>query len=158
MEVAQSCISLYLYLYLYTYTHTHIYIYILDLTVYVCIHTHAHTHTHILGLTSWVAQSCLILCDHMDYIMPGFFQLSSVQVLSRVWLFVTPWITARQASLFITNSQSLLTHVHWVGDAIQPSHPLLSLLLLPSIFPSIRVFYSEAVLHIGGQSFIVSAS
>ena len=39
-------------------------------------------------------------------------------------------------------------HVHWVGDAIQPSHPLLSLLLLPSIFPSIRVFSNESVLHI----------
>ena len=38
----------------------------------------------------------------------------------------TPWITARQASLFITNSQSLLKRVHRVGDAIQPSHPLLS--------------------------------
>ena len=40
------------------------------------------------------------------------------------------------------------THVHWVGDAIQPSHPLSSLLLLPSIFPSIRVFSSESVLCI----------
>ena len=51
---------------------------------------------------------------------------SSVQSLSHVWLFVTPWTAARQASLSITNSQSLLTHVHWVGDAIQPSHPLSS--------------------------------
>ena len=40
------------------------------------------------------------------------------------------------------------THVHGVSDAIQPSHPLSSLLLLPSIFPSIRVFSSESVLHI----------
>ena len=40
------------------------------------------------------------------------------------------------------------THVHWVGDAIQPSHPLPSLLLLPSIFTSIRVFSKESVLHI----------
>ena len=39
------------------------------------------------------------------------------------------------------------THVHWVGDAIQPSYPL-SPLLLPSTFPSIRVFYNESVLHI----------
>ena len=39
-------------------------------------------------------------------------------------------------------------HVHWVGDATQPSHPLLSLLLLPSIFPSIRVFPNESALHI----------
>ena len=40
------------------------------------------------------------------------------------------------------------THIHWVDDAIQPSHPLLPLLLLPSIFPSIRVFFSELALHI----------
>ena len=53
--------------------------------------------------------------------------LSSVQSLSRVRLFATPWTAARQASPSITNSRSLLkTHVHWVGDAIQPSHPLSS--------------------------------
>ena len=40
------------------------------------------------------------------------------------------------------------TYVHWVGDAIQPSHPLSPLLLLPSIFPSIRVIYNESDLHI----------
>ena len=40
------------------------------------------------------------------------------------------------------------THVHWVSDTIQPSHPLSSLLLLPSIFPSIRVFSNESALHI----------
>ena len=40
------------------------------------------------------------------------------------------------------------THVHWVGDAIQPSHPLSPLLLLPSIFPSIRIFSNESALHI----------
>ena len=44
--------------------------------------------------------------------------------------------------------ESTQTHVHQVGDAIQPSHPLLSPLLLPSIFPSIRVFSNESVLHI----------
>ena len=40
------------------------------------------------------------------------------------------------------------THVHRVGDSIQPSHPLSPLLLMPSIFPSIRVFYNESVIHI----------
>ena len=44
--------------------------------------------------------------------------------------------------------ESTQTHIHWVGDAIQPSHPLLSLLLLPSIFPSIRVFSNESSLRI----------
>ena len=51
----------------------------------------------------------------------------AVQSLSHVQLFVTPWTTAYQASLSITNSQSLLkTHVHCISDAIQPFHPLLS--------------------------------
>ena len=54
-------------------------------------------------------------------------QCSSVQSLSRVWLFETPWIAARQASLSITNSQSLPKLMsHRVSDAIQPSHPLSS--------------------------------
>ena len=44
--------------------------------------------------------------------------------------------------------ESTQTHVHRVGDAIQPSHPLSSLLLLPSIFPSIRIFSNESALHI----------
>ena len=54
-------------------------------------------------------------------------QFSSIQSLSRVWLFATSWIAARQASLSITNSQSLpKPPLHQVSDAIQPSHPLLS--------------------------------
>ena len=54
-------------------------------------------------------------------------QFSSVQLLSRVWLFVMPWIAARQASLSVTNSwSSLKTRVHRVSDAIQPSHLLSS--------------------------------
>ena len=54
------------------------------------------------------------------------FHFISVQSLSRVQLFAAPWIAARQASLSITNSWSSQTHVHQVGDAIQPSHPLSS--------------------------------
>ena len=52
--------------------------------------------------------------------------ISSVQSLSRVWLFAAPWTAAHQASLSITSSQSWLKLVHRVGDAIQPSHPLSS--------------------------------
>ena len=56
-----------------------------------------------------------------------FSSVSSVQSLSSVQLFVTPWTAARQASLSITNSQSFTqTHFHGVSDAIQPSHPLSS--------------------------------
>ena len=50
--------------------------------------------------------------------------LVPVQLLSRVWLFATPWTATHQASLSISNSRSLQTNVHWVSDAIQPSYPL----------------------------------
>ena len=50
----------------------------------------------------------------------------SVQSLSRVWLFGTPWTAARQASLSITTPRVTQTHVYWVSDAIHPSHPLSS--------------------------------
>ena len=75
--------------------------------------------------------------------------LSSVQLLSHVWLLVTPWTAAHQASLSITNSQSLLRLMSIT--LVMPSNHLIlrhPLLLLPSIFPSIRVFSSESVLHI----------
>ena len=70
-----------------------------------------------------VAQSCLTLCNSMDCSTPG------LPVHHQLPEFAQ-------------------THVHWVGDAIPPSHPLLSLLLLPSIFPSIRVFSNESALRI----------
>ena len=72
-----------------------------------------------------------------------------VQSLSRVHLFVTPWITAHQASLSIANSWSLLKLMSI--DSVMPSNHLIlchPLLLLPSIFPSIRVFSNEPVLCI----------
>ena len=77
------------------------------------------------------------------------YQFSSVQSLSRVRLFATPWTAARQASLSITNSRSLpkLTSI----ESVMPSNlliPCCPLLFLPSIFPSIRVFSSELALHI----------
>ena len=65
-------------------------------------------------------------------------QFSSVQLLSRVRLFATPWIPAHQASLSITNScSSLRLNIHRVSDAIQPSHPLSSPSPPPPIPPSI---------------------
>ena len=73
----------------------------------------------------------------------------SVQMLIRVWLFRTPWTAARQASLSITNFQSLFKLISI--KSVMPSNGLIlcrSLLLLPSIFPSIRIFSSESVLHI----------
>ena len=76
-------------------------------------------------------------------------QFSSVQSLSRVWLFVTPSTAARQASLSITNSQSLFKLMS-IESVIPSNHLILChpLLLLPSIFPSIRVFSNESALCI----------
>ena len=74
---------------------------------------------------------------------------SSVQLLSRVELFLTPWTAARQASLSITSSQGLLKLISI--ESLMPSNHLIlchPLLLSPSIFPSIRVFYNESALHI----------
>ena len=87
--------------------------------------------------------------------------LSSVQSLSRVWLFATPWTAACQASLSFTNSKSYSNSCPlcwWFHPTISSCHPLL---LLPSIFPSIRVFSKESVLHIRWpvyQSFSFSIS
>ena len=87
---------------------------------------------------SSVAQSYLTLCDPMDCSMPGFPVYHQLPELTQ-------------------------THVHQVSDAIQPSHPLSSPLFLPSVFPSIRVFSNESVLHIRwpkywGFSFSISPS
>ena len=77
------------------------------------------------------------------------YQFSSVQSLTCVRLFVTPWTAACQASLSITNSRSLLKLMSF--ESVMPSNHLIlcrPLLLLPSIFPSIRVFSNESVLCI----------
>ena len=77
------------------------------------------------------------------------FRFSSVQLLSCVWLFATPWTAACQASLSITNSQSLPKLMSI--ELVMPSNHLIlcrPLLLLPSIFPNIRVFSDESALRI----------
>ena len=77
------------------------------------------------------------------------FQFSSVQSLSLVWLFATPWTTAHQASLSITNSQSPPKPMSI--ESVMPSNHLIlcrPLLLLPSIFPSIRAFSNESALRV----------
>ena len=75
-------------------------------------------------------------------------QFSSVQSLSRVWLFATPWIPAHQASLSITNSWSSLRLMS-IELVMPSSHFILCrpLFLLPPIPPSIRVFSNESTLH-----------
>ena len=81
-------------------------------------------------------------------------QFSPIQSLSCVRLFATPWTAAHQASLSITNSWSLFKPMS--TELVMPSnHPILChpLLLLPSIFPSIRVFSNELVLRIRWQKY-----
>ena len=82
-----------------------------------------YSHQECTVQFSSVPQSCPTLCNHMDCSTPGFPVLHYLLQLAQ-------------------------THVHWVGDAIQLSHPCRPLLLLPSIFPSIRVFSSESAFHI----------
>ena len=80
-------------------------------------------------------------------------------VTQSVWLFATPWTAACQASLSITNSCSLLKFMP--TESVMPSNHLVlcpPLLLLPSIFPRIRVFSIKLVLHISSQSIGTSAS
>ena len=86
-------------------------------------------------------------------------RVSSVQSLSRVLVFLTPWTAACQASLSITNSQSLLKLMSI--ELVMPSSHLIfchPLILLPSIFPSIRVFPISQQFASGGQSIGASAS
>ena len=80
-------------------------------------------------------------------ITPTFRTSQSVQSLSRVRLFATPWTAACQASLSITNSQRLLK-LMTIASVMPSNHFILCcpLLLLPSILPSIRVFSNESVL------------
>ena len=100
-------------------------------------YTHWPTHPQPCLATvqfSSVIQSCTILCEPMDHSMPGL-------------------------PVYHQLPEYTQTHVHWVSDTIQPSHPLSSsLLLLLTIFPSIMVFSNESALPSGGQNTGVSAS
>ena len=86
---------------------------------------------------------------HAFVVSPRALQFSSVQLLSHVWLFATPWTAAHQASLCITKSRSLLKLMSI--ESVMPSNHLIlchPLLLPPSIFPTIRVFSNESLLPI----------
>ena len=84
--------------------------------------------------------------------------LGSVQLISHFWLFATPWTAARQSSLSITNPRSL-PKLMSIESAMPFNHLILCrpLLLLPSIFPSIRVFPMSQLFTSSGQSIGVSA-
>ena len=95
---------------------------------------------------------CLLCISIIIRYIPNF---SSVQSVSCVWLFVTPWTAARQASLSITNSRSSSKPMSI--ESVMPSNHLIlchPLLLLPSIFPSIRVFSNESTLCIRWPNYL----
>ena len=116
-------------------------------------------YIHILRFNwSTLQVKCLSCTSHYSSIKSNFLWFSLVLSLSRIWLLAIPWAAARQASLSITNSQSLLKLMSI--QSVMPSnhfilcHPL----LLPSILPSISVLSNESVLHIRWQSIGVSDS
>ena len=91
--------------------------------------------------------SAILLASSSEW-KDGNYQFSSVQSLSHVWLFATLWTTVHQISLSITNSRSPPKPMSI--ESVMPSNHLIlchPLLLLPSIFPSIRVFSNESALH-----------
>ena len=113
---------------------------------YVCTHMCTHRYVHISYWFCFSGEPWLMLITLYQFYVS---MLIVVQLLSRVGLFVTPWTAAHQASLSITNSWSLLklmsTESMMLSNHLILCHPLL---LLPSIFPSIRVFSSESAYHI----------
>ena len=98
---------------------------------YACLIIKHHTSIKVCWYS--VTQSCPTVCDPMDCSMPGFPVPHYLPEFTQ-------------------------THVHWLGDAIQPTHPVSLLLLLPSVFSSIRVFSNEVTHASGGQSVGVLAS
>ena len=107
-------------------------------------------------LESFAIKSESLAVFHTSWAL--FMHISSVQSLSRVQLFASPWTAAHQASLSITYSQSFLKLMYI--ESVMPSNQLIfchPLLLLPSIFPNIRVFSNQLFVS-GGQSIEASAS
>ena len=114
------------------------------LKLVLCLQKDWVQNSHILCHSSPQFTPCIIPCISVTYLlqlMKHYIQFSSVQLLSCVRLFATPWIAARQASLSITNSQSL-PKLMSIESVMPSSHLILChpLLLLPLIPPSIRVF------------------
>ena len=107
----------------------------------------------------WTAFSNRQQESQLAAVCPPGLLFSLVQSLSRVELFMTPWTTAHQASLSITNSRSLLKLM--CIESVMPSNHLIlcrPLLLPPSIFPSIRVLSNESTLYIKWAKYWASTS
>ena len=122
-------------------------------------------HTAMWPFFLWQGQQCpkyedsISLSPRVKNTSSKPIRFSSVQSLRRVWLFATPWITAHQASLSITNSRSS-PKLMGIESVMPSSHLILCrpLLLLPPIPASIRIFYNESTLRMRWPSIGISAS
>ena len=118
--------------------------------------TNSQSSLKLTSIESVMSSSYLILCRPLlllPPIPPSIRVLSymkiSVQSLARIWVFAIPWTAACQVSLSISNSQGLVKLM--LTESVMPSNHLIlchPILLLPSNFPSIRVFPNESALHI----------
>ena len=118
------------------------------------------SYVHLGGLQSLMTVTAFVYWDGRKHCISQTYNLNMqfavvfVQLPSCVWLFSNCVDCSMPGSLIL---QYLLefarTHVHWVSDAIQPSYLLRLLLLLPSIFPSIRVFSNKSTFHIRGPKY-----
>ena len=131
----------------------------MDLTIYLTgFENTRKTESLLLVHPTYLNSVCVCVCVLYKELNFEVVSFSSVHSLSHVPLFVTPWTVAHQASLSITNSWSLLKLMSI--ESVMPCNHLIlcPLFLLPSIFPSIRVFSNESVLHIMWPSIGVSVS
>ena len=117
------------------------------------------TEKYFLRCLQWSFFGETVIIIHTQYTLTCWVFSQSVQSLSRVWLFATPWIAARQASLTITNSWSLLKLMS-IELAIPSNHLMLCcpILLPPSIFPVSGSFQMSQLFTSGSRSIGVSAS
>ena len=104
------------------------------------IHWLPNWHSCLPSLNTHSSKNLFLFFSKMDAVN------IQVQSLNRVWLFATQWIAAPGLPVHDQLPEFTQTHIHWISDAIQPSHPLSPILLLPPIPLSIRVFSNESTL------------
>ena len=130
--------------------------------VYIRLETNINTRYLMLTISQftwiWYSFRLISLVFRIVWFVRAYFSFNSVQLLSRVWLFVTPWIAALQASLSITNSRSSL-RLTSIESVMPSSHLILccSLLFLPQSLPASESFPMSQHFTRGGQSTGVSA-
>ena len=142
-------IYIHIHIYTYTYVHVHIHIYVY-IYIYIYVYIYIYIYSVFIYIFIYIGYpfpnySAYLQRTGINWIV----SVVAVQLLSHVWLFATSWTAACQASLSITISRNLLKFIS-IESVMPSSHLILCrpLLLLPSIFLSIRVFSNESALHI----------